>query len=105
MASWKLFLDDERHPITDDWVVCRSSVAAQAQILAFGMPMEIAFDHDLGGDDTSVLLIKWIIDRYLDGDLDVPVDLTYTIHSQNPTGAANIKGLLDGFLRHIGEGK
>jgi hypothetical protein len=49
--AYKLFIDDERFPVTDDWVIVRSSKEAIDHVLAHGMPSEISFDHDLGGND------------------------------------------------------
>lgn len=97
--SYNLFIDDERFPPDDgrEWVIARSSQEAIFTVVARGVPMFVSYDHDLGGDDTSMCFITWMIDRYLDGELGTfPVN--YTIHSQNPIGARNIKGLLDGFI-------
>ncbi len=108
---WKLFLDDERWPKTDGWVIARSSLDAIELVKQRGMPTEIAFDHDLGfafdddlGEyfDTTMKFIWWVIDNHYDHDLEIPVGFKYTVHSQNPIGAANIKSLMDGFLRDIG---
>ena len=46
--SYKLFIDDLRDPVTSDWKVARSSVEAKDIVVEFGIPNEIAFDHDLG---------------------------------------------------------
>ena len=47
--SYKLFIDDLRDPVTNDWKVARSSAEAKDIVVEFGIPNEIAFDHDLGG--------------------------------------------------------
>lgn len=99
--TYKLFIDDERFPKTDDWRICRSSDEAIKMVILYGMPSEIAFDHDLGGDDTSMKFIWFIIDSYYDGELAIPENFKYTVHSQNPIGVLNIKGLMDGFLNDI----
>lgn len=99
--AWKLFLDDERYPVTDDWIIARSSEDARTLVRGKGMPVEIAFDHDLGGDDTSVKFIWWFIDQHYDNGLVIPLDFTYSVHSQNPVGAERIKSLVDGFLDEI----
>lgn len=101
--TYKLFIDDERYPVSDDWIICRSSKAAISFVSSFGMPNEISFDHDLGGDDISIIFIKWMIDEILDGRLEVPSEFMYTVHSQNCVGAANIKSLLDSFLNFMKE--
>lgn len=96
--NWKLFIDDERSPPSDDWTVARSSIAAMALVKVYGMPMEISFDHDLSGDDTSMLFIYWMIERILDDINRIPRGFKYYVHSQNPVGKANIIGLMDSFL-------
>lgn len=97
--SYNLFIDDERFPPNDgrEWVIARSSQEAIFTVVARGVPIFVSYDHDLGGDDTSIRFITWMIDRYLDGELGTfPVD--YAIHSQNPVGARNIAELLRGFI-------
>jgi hypothetical protein len=103
--KWKLFLEDERHPVkTQDKsiVVCRSSQHAINECVLRGcLPDEIMFDHDLGGQDTSINFIRWMIDALL-GDFGnsyfLPEDFSYSVHSQNPVGAKNIKSLMDGII-------
>ncbi len=99
----KLFIDDEREPPDDggNWVVVRSSIEAIDWISANGIPSFISFDHDLGGLDTAMRVVRWMTNMVLDEELHFPPDFKYYIHSQNPIGAANIRGLLDGFLREI----
>lgn len=99
--TWKLFLDDERMPVGDDWVIARSSDAAIEIMTTRGLPHFISFDHDLGGDDTAMEVIHWIADSYFDGKLSIPDDFSFTVHSQNPIGKNNIEGFLDCFLDFI----
>lgn len=100
VMPWKLFIDDERYPVQDDWIIARSS--QQAIILcAKGLPTEISFDHDLGGDDTSMLFLTWLVDALIEGTHSIPTDFKYSVHSQNPVGAENIKQRMDGILRHF----
>ena len=97
--SYNLFIDDERFPPDDgrEWVIVRSSQEAIFTVAERGAPSFISYDHDLGGNDTSMRFITWMIDAYLDGEIDTfPVN--YTIHSQNPVGARNIAELLKGFI-------
>lgn len=97
--GYNLFIDDERFPPNDgrEWVIVRSSQEAIYTVAERGAPSFISYDHDLGGNDTSMRFITWMIDAYLDGELQsFPVN--YTIHSQNPVGARNIAELLKGFI-------
>lgn len=101
--SWNLFLDDERHPVDPDrWVVCRSSDEAITQCLIRDeFPAEIAFDHDLGGADTSMYFIHWMIAMHYDGDMHMTTPIVYTVHSQNPIGARNIQGIMEGWIQDV----
>lgn len=120
---WLLFLDDEREPsrsIEDDdyrrgvglppvpaslrllprrWTVARSVDEAKELIERLGPPSFVAFDHDLGADlPTGHDLAKWLVEMDLEGRFELPLGFSYEVHSANPVGAANIKGLLAGYL-------
>jgi hypothetical protein len=43
-----------------------------------------------------------MIEQILDGALTIPYGFRYNVHSQNPVGAANIKGTMDGILNNFG---
>jgi hypothetical protein len=108
--NWNLYLDDLRTPPADrDWLVCRSSQEALDRIAELGTPQFISFDHDLGGDDTSmVFLNRWVrIPTYADptrpgwhahGKVTIP---DYQIHSANPVGAQNIRSFMESWRRSI----
>ena len=93
----KLFIDDERFPVTNDFVIARNSADAIAYVEKFGCPNFISFDHDLGGGDTAMVFVKWLIEKDLDYQV-IPSDFDYYIHSQNPIGRQNIDGLLRSYL-------
>lgn len=102
--SYKLFLDDVRDPSwvhqgnPDDWIVCRSMQEAVNVISDLGWPNMISFDHDLGNQEpTGMDFAKWLVNLDLDGIL-MPEDFQFHVHSANPTGAANIQGLLDNYM-------
>ena len=113
-SSYRLFIDDEREPafleflirqgsrdlVPDGpWVVVRSQPEAQQLISKRGVPEMISFDHDYGpleagnGHD----LAKWLVEEALDGRLDLR-GLRYQVHSRNPVGQVNIRGVLDSYL-------
>ena len=96
----KLFIDDLRFPVDDSWVIVRSSHEALEYIEANGCPDIISFDHDLGGDDTSMVFLHRFLDLDMDGIINIPTGFTYHIHSANPVGVKNIDGLLSGYLKH-----
>ena len=97
---YKLFLDDERWPTrTEGVLIVRSSQEAINATRTFGCPGYVDFDHDLGGDDTSMRYVNWLIGQDLDnfGGF-IPKDFTFDVHSQNPEGARNIRAKLDRYL-------
>ena len=96
--TYKLFIDDERYPVGDSWVIARTSNEAVEIIKEQGIPSFISFDHDLGGRDTSMIFIHKMIDFVLDGDMMIPDDFDFYVHSQNPIGKQNIEGILKSFI-------
>lgn len=98
----KLFIDDIRYPIDNSWTIARSSKEA-IDLIASEFPLKISFDHDLGGDDTAMQVVNYIINGVLDGVFQIPEDFEYTVHSANPVGAINIANKLNSFLKFLQE--
>lgn len=116
--SYKLYIDDIRNPPDGSWVVARSVDAAITYIRTYGFPRFISFDHDLGlklrvRDDNAIILLaeeedteapsgfdfaKWLVNEDLENRW-MARGFDYHVHSANPVGAANIRGLLDHYLR------
>ena len=108
--SFSLFIDDERFPSDfskREFKISRSSDESIQIMKAYGCPEFISFDHDLGGDDTTMLVVSWMInqdiERIVFGDCFIPQNFTFTVHSQNPVGAKNIEQLLNSYLRFRSE--
>lgn len=99
---YRLFIDDERFPVTPDWFIARNSFQAIKALELYGMPKEIAFDHDLGSQDTAIVFINHLENEMIDHALKFPKEFIYTVHSQNPIGAANIISKMDGLISHFG---
>ena len=108
MAKFFMYLDDIRNPSwtypTEDssqWHVCRSVAQAQQLIQSQGCPNWISFDHDLGdGELTGYDFARWLVEQDLNiAGTFLPENFSFAVHSANPVGAANIKGLLDNYLR------
>lgn len=95
-----MYLDDLRDPPPiKDWLIIRSSIDAIEYVKNNGMPEYCSFDHDLGGDDTVMVFLKWLVEFDMDNDGKViPDSFTYDVHSANPVGVKNISGLLDNYL-------
>jgi hypothetical protein len=100
-AFFWLFIDDIRAPPSDKWVVARSSAEAIALLEQRGCPAKMSFDHDLGGDDTAMVVARWLINTDLDASgRYIPDPFEFAVHSANPVGAANLRGLLESYLGH-----
>lgn len=99
--SWRLFIDDERNPVADDWIIARSSDEAIFLVEAEGMPSEIAFDHDLGYDDTSMKFLAWLTEQLIEGTVKFPLGFKYSVHSMNSVGARNIANRMNSLLDHF----
>lgn len=96
--GFNLFIDDERFPAGyRNWTIARTSSEAIALVEARGMPGFVSFDHDLGGEDTSMVFLRWLAEHAMDNGLTFNFD--YFVHSQNPIGAANIVGFIESFRR------
>jgi hypothetical protein len=103
-----LFLDDLRDPPNDgnDWNVVRSFGQFVSFVSANGIPDVISFDHDLGGNADSATgmdAARWLVCQDLDGTHKIPEDFRFFVHSANPCGAANIRGLLENYLDFFGK--
>lgn len=98
--TYKLFIDDERDPVTNDWVIARTSDAAINLVFLNGMPTEIAFDHDLGGDDSARRFVYWLFNKALDDQLKIPDGFKFSVHSQNPIGAKWITDMMNDIITY-----
>lgn len=103
--TYQLFIDDDRFPPASwdstDHKIVRSSQEAIDCVKQFGFPNHISFDHDLAGDDKAMTFVHWIVNAYLDGELYIPIDFTFYVHSQNPIGAENIHCLMNQLITRI----
>jgi hypothetical protein len=125
MEVWNLFIDDIRDPcyVPDDrdYMVARNMDQAIEIIMAKNCyPTHIAFDHDLGWDTLENIpgsfliaapeegkelpsgydFAKWLVEFDMNGLYEFPKDFTWSVHSSNPVGAANINGILTSYLKH-----
>lgn len=81
-----LWVDDLR-PAPEGWTWAKTSYDALL-ILAYNVPDEISFDHDLGGDDTSRLVVMWLAehDRW---------PKVCRVHTANPPGRDWLVGMIN----------
>jgi len=94
-----MFIDDERNPISKYDIIVRSSNEAIDWMEKNGCPDFISFDHDLGGDDTAMNVVNWMIEKDLDSSGSfIPKEFQFAVHSANPVGAKNIEMKLQKYL-------
>lgn len=98
----KIWLDDQFPPPDETWQFCWNLHSVQQVVKRLGFPENISFDHDLGEESTGCDVAKWLIERDIEWH-DMPENFGYTIHSKNPVGAENIKGVMDRYLRFKSE--
>lgn len=98
--SWTLFLDDERFPkIEENFVIARNFNEAVELVRARGCPSFISFDHDLGDNSpTGKDFANWLIESDLNGEINLPDDFKFHVHSANPVGRDNIISILNSYL-------
>jgi len=91
-AGMALFIDDLRDPPEGGYYdsVARSSDVAIAIMEQNGCPGYISFDHDLGGEDTAMRVVNWMIEKDMDEPGWIPDNFTWDVHSANPIGKANL---------------
>jgi hypothetical protein len=108
---WKLFIDDVRE-LSDvfkegeydaaEWQIHRTVDEARLAINRQGMPIHIAFDHDLGpGEDSGLSFAKWVVwaDENAPGTHSFPEGFTYSSHSANTDGRKNILSYLESYFK------
>lgn len=109
----KIFLDDEREPPGDDWVVCRN-VAEFSKAIDNDWPDVISFDHDLslnkltfvsemcertyeGIEDTGMSAVKLLIDCHI----NLPPWAYFPecrFHTANPVGKENMRSYVMSYV-------
>ena len=119
--KYKIYLDDVRVPIENDWIVCRDYYEFMERIGEIGIENieEISLDHDLGesamdeyyrnvatnnilnynniDEKTGYDCAKWLVELSMDSC--IPLPLIY-VHSANPIGSLNIINYINGYLRY-----
>jgi hypothetical protein len=120
MKNFKIYLDDVRTPVDNDWVVVRNFDEFVDKVNEIGLKniSLISLDHDLGDsamkewhknvyhnykldydnitEKTGYDVAKWLVNQWMEGS---PVVDVYT-HSANAIGASNIMGYINNY-RHI----
>ena len=121
MEKLRIYLDDIRTPIDEDWVVCRNYDQFVEKVDEIGLDNieTISLDHDLGEtaireyfrnvtnnyildydnihEKTGYDCAKWLVEKSVESGKDLPKILT---HSANPIGSANIMGYINNYLKN-----
>lgn len=99
LHNWKLFIDDVRMPHARDYIIARNSYDAIWMLESYGHPIAIAFDHDLGGNDTAMTVVNWLWQVVVNEGFKLPDNFTFTVHSANPVGAYNIRNRMNDIVK------
>ena len=75
-----------------------SSAEAIQIVQNLGYPEMMDLDHDLGGNDTAMIFVKWLFENGKDSNLRPPA---WRIHSKNPIGVANLQSYLSSWERSL----
>lgn len=86
----RLWIDDMRWP-PDGWIWAKNSAEAIFCFRNF-VVLECSFDHDLGGDDTSMVIIDWLDHQVSANVMNLP---EWSVHSSNPVGRQNMTRALE----------
>ena len=120
MEKKRIYLDDVRTPVENEWIVVRNYEEFVSKIKEIGLKNieTISLDHDLGDtamneyfnnvspnfkldynnieEKTGMDCAKWLVEKWMDG---APVCVVM-VHSANAIGAANMMGYINNY-KHI----
>jgi hypothetical protein len=97
MANWSLWLDDLAdtvRPAPEGFVVAKSSAEAVRLVEDLGPPIFMDLDHDLGGEDTAMVFLKYLV-------LVTDSPPQYRVHSANGPAAANMVAYLNSWKKSL----
>ena len=122
MEKVRVYLDDVRTPIENDWVVCRDYDEFVNKVSEIGLEniYMISLDHDLGEtaireyfknvktnyvldydnihEKTGYDCTKWLVSESMDKNIHLPLIM---VHSANPIGSSNIMGYVNNYLKNM----
>lgn len=98
MKEVKLWIDDYRDAPDDSWTEVRKVEPAIKFIAQFS-PTTISIDHDIENrpDDETFKPVAYFIGEKFNNDTFWADDLHIEIHSDNPTGAAQLQGIFEDY--------
>jgi hypothetical protein len=83
----RLWVDDLREPPDHDWAVARTSAEA-VEMLSTTDYDTLSLDHDLGGEDTTRPVVRWLCDHPDRWPVEVQV------HTADPVGREWLFGMI-----------
>lgn len=83
----KLWIDDVRVP-PENWAWAMTSIDAIAALDQLDID-EVSFDHDLGGSDTTRVVVLWLCEH-----TDRWPKINH-VHSANPVGVEWLRGMIN----------
>lgn len=110
--TYKLFLDDYRslsflkeeghiaRLIQSEWIIARSCAEAIDTVTRNGVPLFVAFDHDLedahydgneGHERTGLTFARWLTDYIDSNGIKLDEKFDWCVHSMNPVGRDHIR--------------
>lgn len=117
----RLYLDDVRTPVSEDWIVVRNYDEFVAQIKLIGLEgfEVISLDHDLGEsamveyytnvknnyelnynnieEKTGMDCCKFLVSESMNKNIPLP---QIYVHSANPIGSANMMGYVNNYFKN-----
>lgn len=121
----KIYLDDERIPLDNDYIVVKDYYEFVAAINKYNLDniSVITLDHDLGdkaimqyytnvkknnqfdydkigNEKTGLDCCKFLVDKCIDENIKLP---QIYVHSKNPVGRINMMDYINNYLEFIGE--
>ena len=115
----RLYLDDVRTPLGEDWIIARNYQELVEKINQYGLESfeVISLDHDLGdqamieyytnvknnytldysniSEKTGYDACKFLVSKSMEKSIPLP---QIYVHSANPIGSANIMGYINNFF-------
>lgn len=97
----KIFLDDERIPVGEGWMVVRNYAEFTRLFAAAGADVtELSFDHDLGfREPTGNECVNWLIETALDYPQTVIGLTRIYFHTANGIGLKQMRSKIENMQR------
>lgn len=101
MQKINIYLDDERNPRRDDWIVVRSYSEFEKILNSVDVVDEISFDHDLGEEKTGYDCLKLLVEKDIDSNGKfLNENFKYNFHTANICGKINMETYIECYLKN-----